>query len=237
MTYDCPTPEKGRYATAQAAALAAHRTQIKFGEPMYEYECICSWWHLSRSEQEPDPDPADAAPADIAALVAATDASFRTAVVADVRGEGAPGRRAALRHYTNLRRWRRHLGVLLHDVDRQLACRRGDPTLAAHDWRRRTLGYQTTLRRRLIECQRRRAAEHAVVSASRAEGRRRDLEAAQRAGASVKELRAKAGELAVDRLIDAHPGEFARLLAETFAGVGLAVPESAARRLSTEAAS
>ena len=236
MPYDCPTPDKVRYATRAGAEQGAHRASLRFGEPLYPYECACTWWHVSKSEPEPDVDMDAATRADIECLAAAPDADFRAVVVADATGTATPAQRAALRHHTNLYKWKYHLGQLMHDVQTQLHTRARDATLATHDWRRRTLGYRNTLRIRATECKRLRAAEHAVVTASRTESRRRDLEAAQRAGASVKTLRAKAGEVAVSRLVDSHGPEFARLLEEEYAALGLTLPENVARHLAAEAA-
>lgn len=231
MPYACPTSTKARYATRTGAEQGAHRAHLKFGEPLYPYECGCSWWHLTKTAPAPVADPAAATRPDIETLAAATEADFRAATVEDATGRADPGQCSALRHHTNLYRWKEHLGILLDDVDQQLARRSPETTLAAHDWRRRTLGYRNLLQQRLTECKRLRAAEDEVATARRAESRRRDLEAAQRAGASVKALRAKAGELAVARLIDAHGPEFALLLREAYDAAGLSLPENVARHL------
>lgn len=47
MTADCPTPSKHRYATSQAARVAAERTVIPFGQWLNPYECRCGWIHLT----------------------------------------------------------------------------------------------------------------------------------------------------------------------------------------------
>lgn len=41
----CPTPDKHRYATPEAAALAAERTQVPFGRRLNQYQCRCGWVH------------------------------------------------------------------------------------------------------------------------------------------------------------------------------------------------
>ncbi|MFJ7999022.1 hypothetical protein ACIQ7D_18005 [Streptomyces sp. NPDC096310] len=49
---DCPTSEKHRYATPEAAALAAERTQVAFGRLLNAYQCRCGWVHLSKLRQQ-----------------------------------------------------------------------------------------------------------------------------------------------------------------------------------------
>ncbi|MCP3820104.1 hypothetical protein NLX86_18985 [Streptomyces sp. A3M-1-3] len=48
MTPDCPTPGKHRYATREAAALVAERTQVPFGRVLNPYACRCGWVHLTK---------------------------------------------------------------------------------------------------------------------------------------------------------------------------------------------
>ncbi|MFJ5089999.1 hypothetical protein [Streptomyces sp. NPDC088674] len=43
----CPTPRKPRYATAEAAEIAAERTVIPFGRQLNAYTCRCGWVHLT----------------------------------------------------------------------------------------------------------------------------------------------------------------------------------------------
>lgn len=44
---ECPTPEKHRYATREAAAVAAERCVIPFGRVLNAYDCRCGWVHLT----------------------------------------------------------------------------------------------------------------------------------------------------------------------------------------------
>jgi hypothetical protein len=48
VTTDCPNPDKKRYATREACDLAARRSEIAIGYPLYPYHCACTWWHLSK---------------------------------------------------------------------------------------------------------------------------------------------------------------------------------------------
>ncbi|WP_158819119.1 MULTISPECIES: hypothetical protein [Streptomyces] len=59
---------------------------------------------------------------------------------------------------------------------------------------------------------------------TRRDAYRRDREVAAAAGATVKELRALAGEAAVQRLIAAHNAEFDDYLTEEYALLGISLP-------------
>lgn len=41
----CPTPEKKRYATREAAEAGAGRSLVAFGRWLNQYACRCGWWH------------------------------------------------------------------------------------------------------------------------------------------------------------------------------------------------
>lgn len=219
----CPTPTKSRYATSEAAGSAARRVALRVEAPLHPYECACTWWHLTKDTPEPPIDLASASRHDIELLNAMPDIDFREIVVRDVDGQGDPSQRAALRHYRNQVRWKKQLGQLIGDVEAQLEARRTDTTLAGHDWAKRATNYRYALIVRLNECKRLRAEDHARTTVNQ-EHRRRDAEAAAAAGATVKELRAAAGELAIQRLIQAHNPEFNDYLVEEYAALGISVP-------------
>jgi hypothetical protein len=44
----CPRPDKRRYATRQAADLAARRRPAIAGLLLWPYACPCGWWHLTK---------------------------------------------------------------------------------------------------------------------------------------------------------------------------------------------
>jgi hypothetical protein len=219
----CPNPTKSRYATRAAADSAARRVALRVEAPLTPYECACTWWHLTKNQPEKPITPADATAHDIEFLNAMPDIDFREIVVHDVSNQGDPSQRAALRHPRNQIRWKRQLGQLIGDIEAQLKERRGDKSLAGHDWTKRATGYRDSLIVRLAECKRLRAADHAHAIVNQ-EHRRRDAEVAAAAGASVKELRAAAGEIAVQRLITAHHAEFDDYLAEEYAALGITLP-------------
>ncbi|MFE9850263.1 hypothetical protein ACFYPN_15835 [Streptomyces sp. NPDC005576] len=237
MTPPCPHPTKSRYATLEAATRAAHRVTHQAGLPLRPYECPCTWWHLTKTPAAPVPNAADATLADIQRLASLPDIDFREVVAEDARGEGAPGDRAALRHHLNLTRWKRQLGQLQGDLNQQYGERKGDKSLATHDWRKRAAGYGDNLALRLSECRRLKAEAHADLLRKHA-FRKHDAEVAAAAGATVQEMRRHAGEIAIDRLIRAHQPEFRTYLAEAYAELGITLPDRVRRHLpaGTEAA-
>ncbi|MFD7541257.1 hypothetical protein [Streptomyces sp. NPDC059819] len=226
----CPHPTKSRFATRAAADISSRRVRLSTDIQLTPYECVCTWWHLTKNTVEVLLTADEADRADVEYVASLPDIDFREIVVADLRGQGARGERAVLRHELNLRRWRRQLGQLVADIDAQLHERKNDTSLEAHDWRKRAVNYSNTLALRLEECRRLRAVVHADAFRKK-DHRRRDAEIAAAAGATVKELRQHAGEIAVGRLIDAHGSEFARYCAEEYLALGLTVPDRIERHI------
>lgn len=220
----CPNPTKSRYATRGAAEIAAKRVALRLEAPLTPYECVCTWWHLTKQQPEELPSAEDAPGPVVERLMAIPDIDFREIVAADARGTGDPEERAALRHRRILKRWQRHLGQLMADVEQQLKERRGDKSLEGHDWRKKATGHRDSLILRATECRRLRAEAH-EESQRRQDSRRRDAETAAAMGATAKELRAHAGELAVHRLITEHRAEFERYLVEEYRAFGLEIPD------------
>lgn len=229
MTATCPTPGKSRYATSTAADQAAHRAGLSLGIPLRAYECACSWWHITKS---PAPEHANIQPttAAIQYLAALPDIDFREIVALEARGQGEPVHNAALRDVALVRRWRKSLGQLMNDIDQQLADRRHDRSLSSHDWRKRAVTYRNTLTLRTTEC-RRQLAELQEYMARTKQSRLMDAQIAAAAGTTAAELRRMAGEVAVERLINAHGQEFSGYLAEAFKELGLNVPARVQRHL------
>lgn len=224
----CPTPTKSRFATRAAADNAAKRVDLRANLQLTPYECVCTWWHLTSQQPEQLPRAADAPTPIVERLISIPDIDFREIVAADVRGEGDPDERAALRHTRNLKRWQKHLGQLIADAEQQLRERRDDKSLAGHDWRKKVTGYRDSLLIRGTECRRLRAEAHEELM-RRGDSRRRDAETAAALGATPQELRTHAGELAVHRLITEHREEFERYLTEEYRAFGLEIPDRFAK--------
>lgn len=220
----CPTPAKSRYATRAAAENASQRVDLRAGLQLHPYECACTWWHLTSQAPDIPPRAVDAPGHVVERLIAIPDIDFREIVAADVRSDGDPEERAALRHTRNLKRWQRQLGQLIADVEQQLRDRRGDKSLEGHDWRKRVTSHRDNLLLRATECRRLRAEAHAEMQ-RRHDYRRRDAEAAAAQGATAKELQRHAGELALQRLIAAHREEFNSYLREEYRALGLQIPD------------
>jgi hypothetical protein len=252
-TYPCPTEQKKRYATREAAQNAAQRTQLAINTPLYPYVCVCTWWHLSKQPPNSIPEDATADPQDVYRLQLQSDTAFRETVANDARGTLPTHDRIALRAPGNHLRWNQALKELRADINRQLSSRAGEKTLEARDWRKRAEGYRDSLTRRLMECRDLRATEIQRLREQREADKARNtaeqnniqqraaISNAQRRAArnaeidrqldtygipdhTNKELRRQAGERAIKRLIDAHGTEFSRYLAEECAVLGAPLP-------------
>jgi hypothetical protein len=141
----CPTPEKLRFATAEAAAKFAVRRSLGVGKLLTPYACDgCDWVHLTSAEPVPAGTTAD--PAIVNELRHAGVEAFRAVVEADTAGYLLMPRRIALRHPRLHGRWVRALRELAATVDRQIA---GAP--AGSDWARRAAVYRHHLGERLAE--------------------------------------------------------------------------------------
>lgn len=146
---NCPTPDKKRYATTQAAWARAPRAELVLGYPLYPYDrCPCGWIHLTKNPNAWTPtNPAN--PDGVDRLRHMNADQFTTLVSNDTKARLGREDRAALRHHHNLTRWRWTLKALRTDINQQIAqTRNGDP-----DWLRRAHRYRDTLTLRLTECQ------------------------------------------------------------------------------------
>lgn len=263
--YPCPTDQKKRYATREAADNAARRSQIAIDTPLYPYICVCTWWHLSKQQPTDVPTNAIADPDDTYRLQVQSDTSFRETVSHDARNKLPMHDRIALRQPGNLLRWNQALKELRADINIQITERASDKTLEAHDWRKRAEGYRDVLTLRIQECrdlraqhlqktQPQRDAANADRQASRGEiqqaaaasnlSRRearnqeldRQLDSYGIPAHTNKELRRQAGENAIKRLIDAHGIEFTRYLAEECAVLGAELPTRVRKYLTDDLA-
>ncbi|MFE7614343.1 hypothetical protein [Streptomyces sp. NPDC057496] len=215
----CPTPDKGRCATKEAAQAVAQRMRLRIGRLLEPYPCPCGWWHLATTPSPALPVNAVADPADVARLQTLQDAEFRALVSADARGQAPSSDRLALRHPGTLARWQRMLTELHEDIKDQLAHRSEESTPGIGDWRRRARRYGQALTERSHECR------TLLAQAPPAQPQ-----------PTQKDLRRLAGEKAIDRLIAAHGPEFAGYLAQECAQLGAALPRHVAKYLPAEAA-
>jgi hypothetical protein len=216
----CPTPAKVRYATEGAAQLVA----AGFHRDLRAYHCPCDWWHLTSKPGPVKPREDTTVTQHVAAL---DNDDFEALTGADIRGTATPEQAAALRSTINLYRWTDALKAITIDINAQLAARKGDTAPATMDWRRRVLDVQRSLHERRAEAKRLRQQAHAAASI---EGQR--LASLDTSG---PQARAAAGERAIQRLIDAHQGEFGDLLIAEYEAAGLQVPTRIARHAARRA--
>jgi hypothetical protein len=138
---------------------------------------------------------------------------FRAIVAQDVRGEADAEAAEALRHPSVLYQWLAALKWLLMDLNTLHAARRGFPEY--DEWRRSAAGFQSK------------------VIARRAEGRRLVQQAASEGAKEASRLerqrRGEIGELAIQRLIDAHQDEFTGYLLDEYTRAGLEPPDRVLR--------
>lgn len=220
MPTTCPTPAKVRFATQEAA----HASATRFIKTLTAYHCECDWWHLTSKTQPPTPTPDITVTQQVTVL---DDAEFAALVSAELRDQATPQQAAALRDRINLDRWINTLADTNEDIQQQLTLRKGERGPAATEWRRRLLTIQRNLRDRRNEAKQLRHQAHLAI------GRERALHATE--GKSLNELRALAGERAVQRLIDQHRAEFTELLIEEYGRDGLEVPTRIARHAARHA--
>lgn len=229
----CPTPSKRRYATREGAKHAAHNAQIGVGQILDPYYCYpgCEWWHLSKKPSDALPEGTTPDPAVVEQLAALDDTALMGTVADETRGAADIPTRLALRDPRLLTRWRKAIGALMTDADAQLSMRAKE---GKTEWRRRTLGFKRALEARRAECADRIAASEEETKAAwlqHAAAREQARQEAIAAKKSAAAQRALAGEVAVQRLIDAHGVEFARYLAEECERIGTPLPDRVAKYL------
>lgn len=212
----CPTPAKARFATREAAESASRRATLGVGTVLHPYPCqeACGWWHLT---SKPRTDPVVTL-ADVAALHQLDDDAFRELVSNDARGGASQLRSKALRDPSLAGRWIRTLKALQRDLNAQFRLRSGDYDKDTRAWRIGATAFQGALRERRAE----------AVEIVRVQGASMVSDGTKR---GEREGREAAGELAVNRLIEAHRAQFTELLVEEYARLGVAAPARVLRYL------
>jgi hypothetical protein len=156
MAERCPTPEKRRFATVEAARSYALARELALdGTLLTPYECPCSWWHLTSAEQVPEravPDPAI-----VTHLRYASHDAFAEAVEADASGRADMPVRIALRAPRIRGRWITTLRAIAARLDREITDRPASP-----DWRHRAEVFRHHVQQRLAEAEALRAKERAA---------------------------------------------------------------------------
>ncbi|WP_267487553.1 hypothetical protein [Streptomyces sp. DH12] len=152
MSRPCPTPYKGRFPSVQDAEFQRTADGIRYGTPLYTYQCTCGAWHLTSDDKRDLPayEPPDTAV--VAHLRALPMTQFIDVVDADAKARAPLAERLALRHPDLLTRWHHALKALRLDINRQLTNHAASP-----EWRTRAEGYRDVLTGLLTECQTHRA--------------------------------------------------------------------------------
>jgi hypothetical protein len=148
--------------------------------------------------------------------------NFEKHVRRDLTGDLDPVAHQALRHPDNLLRWNDTLTTMHKSVNQQLADpgRRGKEYA---DWRRRAIVFQASVSTHRAE------AKHLL--------RQQYVHPPENRAKPKKVTRQEAGERAIQRLVEAHRGEFLAMLAEELKVDGLSLSEAAQReaeRLATD---
>ncbi|MEV7466188.1 hypothetical protein AB0O20_06685 [Streptomyces kronopolitis] len=222
----CPTPDKRRYATVEAAELEARRAQISAGRPLAVYLCdpSCGWYHLTKR----DTTSAAAVDLNVVRLVASLDdTAFAGLVARDIRSQAHPAEAAALRQPQLLTRWATAISQFQISIEAQFAAKGGDRSPEATDWRKRAshLRFAAAARRKeaRVSISARSGNREWATEARREnwlanqEAKARndaDYAAAGLAREEQKRLSREAGDQAVQRLVEMHRNDFNRLLIE-----------------------
>lgn len=207
----CPTPDKSRFATMEAASEAVDRAGFALNKKLYVYEtCPCGWLHLTSKKSRADPN----AKSVLLPGIPVDDAVFANLVRRDVVGASTPQDAAALRESENVPRWADALKSFQIDLAAQLAARAGVRDAATVEWRARIAKVQYSLRLRRTEAKQ-------LMQERSLGSMRQDKDYLPGQRAKLKDRRGEAGERAVKRLKDAHSLEFVTYLQEEYEKAGL----------------
>ncbi|MFI0897717.1 hypothetical protein [Streptomyces sp. NPDC020983] len=155
MAERCPTPDKKRFATAEAAHAYALQRELALDTLLHPYACTCGWIHLTSLPQVPPR--AEADPAIVNALRHASHDVFAEAVEADASGRADMPARIALRAPRIRGRWITTLRAINARLDREITDRPASPA-----WRQRAEVFRHHVQARLAEAERLRDRERAA---------------------------------------------------------------------------
>ncbi|OPC84147.1 hypothetical protein B4N89_27345 [Embleya scabrispora] len=213
---ECPTPDKARFATLEAAQSFAIRKFLSLGIMLRPYgDCSCEWYHLtSQGSDELTPTETELA-REYARLRDLDPPAFVTLVRDDALGRTSKSTAAALRTPGLLERWRAALKELKTDIHAQIEQSRAQEHPGSRDWRNRIAHLQRRLAVRSAET-------NSLAVAFSTQG--------TPATSDAEPSRATCGERAVERLVAAHRAEFDRLVHEEYTAAGLSIPQNLLRR-------
>ncbi|MGP4115298.1 hypothetical protein ACTWP5_30925 [Streptomyces sp. 4N509B] len=161
----------------------------------------------------------------VTALAEMPEETFRGIVMAEAKSQADPITSLALRHPDLRVRWLKAIKAHITELDRQFAQRKDDP--ATNEWRRRANTVRGSLLNRKYEAEAANPRNRHIGETPEQRERRLDESAAER------RRRGEIGELAIQRLREAHPDEFDAYLAEEYHKAGIELPSPLARRIAS----
>lgn len=195
----CPTPTKVRYATRRTVKQEADRRGQLAGIELYYYECICGFYHLTKSKSR---DPIAAVPTVIGVphALGLSEAEFIMLVKFDLAGKLTEDESAILRHPTVVSRWRMALGVIRTEAESNLR------RISAQAQTADTSGRREGCLRRITLIERRQLEAKTIRPEAPADGKSEVERLSER-----KRSRRTAGDRAVEVLVNRHHVEFAEI--------------------------
>ncbi|MEV0636413.1 hypothetical protein AB0I77_15875 [Streptomyces sp. NPDC050619] len=158
-------------------------------------------------------------------LAEMAEEAFLETVMAEAKGRADPVTALALRHPDMRVRWLKAIKSAITALDRQFAQNKDDPD--AKDWRKRANTVHSSLRQRKYEAEAANPRNRHKAEAPERRERRLEESAAER------RRRGEVGQLAVQRLREAHPEEFDAYLAEEYHKADIKLPDALARRIAS----
>lgn len=140
---DCPTPDKKKFATRQAAEAWGSIAGIR----LTPYQCQCGMLHLTMR-----PGPAlTATDQQIEKLTSMTDEDFAHLVQNELRGKSTPEDAAALRSRDVVVRWDQALSKIYLDLEATLTAKKGRNDPNTKQWRASIVRRQGFIHARRLE--------------------------------------------------------------------------------------
>lgn len=141
-------------------------------------------------------------------LAEMAEEAFLETVMAEAKGRADPVTELALRHPDMRVRWLKAIKPAITALNHQFAQHNDDPT--ANEWRKRANTVHSSLRQRKYEAEAANPRNRHTPETPEHRDRRLEESAAER------RRRGEVGQLAVQRLREAHPDEFDAYLAEEY---------------------
>lgn len=228
----CPTPDKEKYATLEAARLVLRNLGHTRGRDLEAYDtCFCGWIHLATKRERTGP---EAQPLSVDDIIGLDSNAFNKVLRDEVCGLAHPDTAKALRNPRVVRMWRNGLRLFQKDLNIQKASKHGDRTPDTEMWLRRVDRVTMAVHNRMAEAkhierqhieqkeQENRAAIDSMMVTLPTDG-----------ALDLRALRMVAGELAIEKLKRAHSEEFQYRIAIEYKRLNLPLSKKMETALST----